>query len=117
MAAIAFALPILPGQGRIIRRLSEDVLGSEPLQRAYEQSRRNLGITKEMVWLQPTPIGEMVIVYWESEDPQHVLREMAASQDLFDGRFRQFIERAAPAIDLSKEQPLPNKLLFEWQAS
>lgn len=117
MAAVAFALPILPGQGETIRRLSEEVSGSGPLRSAYEESRRSLGITAEKAWLQPTPIGEVVIVYWESDDPQRVLRTIASSQDEFDRRFRQFIETAAPAMDLSQEQPLSNELLFEWHAS
>jgi hypothetical protein len=58
-----------------------------------------------------------VIVYWETENPQNVLREMANSQDEFDSQFRQFIENSAPAIDLSQEQPLSNELLFEWPPS
>jgi hypothetical protein len=117
MPAFAFGLPVLPGQEGTIRRMSEEVLNSDSLQNAYAQSRRNLGITKEMVWLQRTPIGEMVIVYWETENPQNVLREMANSQDEFDSQFRQFIENSAPAIDLSQEQPLSNELLFEWPPS
>ena len=115
MAAVAFALPILPGQDEPIRRISEEVLRSGSLRNAYEESRRSLGITKEMAWLQRTPTGEVVIVYWETEDPQRVLRTMADSQDEFDRRFIQFIESSAPAIDLTAEQPLSNELLFEWQ--
>jgi hypothetical protein len=117
MPAFAFGLPVLPGHEETIRRMSEEVAGSESLQNAYAQSRRNLGITKEIMWLQRTPIGEMVIVYWETENPQKVLREMANSQDEFDSRFRQFIENAAPAIDPSQQQPLSNELLFEWPRS
>ena len=116
MPAVAFALPVLPGQEEKVRRLGEGVLTSGPLRDAYEESRRNLGITREMAWLQPTPVGDMVIVYRESDDPQYVLREIAASQDHFDSRFRQFMQSSAPALDLASEQPLANKLLFEWQA-
>jgi hypothetical protein len=114
MAAFAFSLPILPGQEEIIRRMGEAV--SEDLREEYEGSRRRLGISEEKVWVQRTPIGQTIIVYWETEDPQRILREMAASQDEFDKRFRQLIETAAPAIDLTKAQPLSNELLFEWSA-
>jgi hypothetical protein len=117
MPAVAFALPVLPGQEETIKQMSEEVLGSGPLREAYEQSRRNLGITREMAWLQPTPLGDMMIVYWESDDPQYVLREIASSQDQFDSRFKQFIQSSAPTIDFAREQPLSNSLLFEWQAS
>ncbi|HLL39486.1 MAG TPA: hypothetical protein VK359_03045 [Rubrobacteraceae bacterium] len=116
MAAVACALPILPGHEENVRRLSEEVLASRELRDAYEESRWNLGIIREMAWLQPTPVGDMVIVYWESDDPQHVLREMAASQDQFDSRFRQFVQGSVPDMDPVSEQPLANKLLFEWQA-
>jgi hypothetical protein len=54
-------------------------------------------------------------VYWEAEDPQHTLREIANTQDEVDKRFRQVVENAAPAIDLSKENPFSNELLFEWR--
>lgn len=117
MSAIAFALPILPGQEEAIRRTSEEVSGSGPLRSAYEGSRQSLGITEEKVWLQQTPIGEMIVVYWETDDPQRALREMADSQDQFDNQFKQLIESAAPALNLSDERPLPNELLFEWSAS
>lgn len=114
MPSVAFALPVLPGQGGTIRRMSEEVSGSETLRRAYARSRQNLGIARELVWLQSTPIGEMVIVYWETDDPQHVLREMADSQDEFDARFRRLIEGSAPSLDLQQDRPLSNTLLFEW---
>ncbi len=116
MTAVAFALPVLPGQEENMRRLSEEVLASGQLRDAYEESRRKLGITREMAWLQPTPVGDMVIVYWESDDMQYVLREIAASQDHFDSRFRQFIQSSVPGMGFPSEEPLANQLLFEWQA-
>lgn len=45
-----------------------------------------------------------------------MLCEMAASQDQFDSRFRQFVQSSVPTMDLISEQPLANQLLFEWQA-
>ncbi len=116
MTAVAFALPILPGQEENMRRLSEEVLASGQFRDAYEESRRKLGITRGMAWLRPTPVGDMIIVYRESDDLQYLLREIAASQDHFDSRFRQFIQSSVPGTDLPAEEPLANKLLFEWQA-
>jgi len=40
---------------------------------------------------------------------------MADAQDEFDKQFRELIESAAPAIDLAKDNPLSNELLFQWQ--
>ncbi len=117
MGSFAFALPIIPGQEEVVRRLSEAVSDSGDLREGYERSRERLGITEEKVWVQRTPIGWSMIVYWETDDPQRTLREMAGSQDEFDEQFRKIIKTAAPAIDLSAEQPLSNELLFSWHAS
>ena len=115
MAAVAFALPILPSQEELARSMGEAVLGSGGLRARYEESRKRLGIREGAVWIQSTPIGASIIVYWETEDPQRTLREIADSQDQVDKKLRQVIENAAPAINWSKESPLSNELLFEWQ--
>src|ERR671912_2389520 len=99
MAAVAFALPILPGQEDLVRSFGEAVSGSGGLRGEYEESRKRLGIREEKVWVQRTPIGASIIVYWETEDPQRTLREMAESQDRVDQKFRELIEDAAPALD------------------
>ncbi len=115
MAAFAFALPILPGQEDLVRSSLEVVSGSGELREEYEQSRKRLGIREEKVWIQRTPIGASIIVYWETDDPQRTLREIADSQDEVDKRFKELIENAAPALDLSQDAPLSNELLFELQ--
>jgi hypothetical protein len=114
MAAVAFTLPILPGQEDLVKSMGEAVSGSGVLREEYEESRKRLGIREEKVWIQRTLIGASIIVYWETEDPQRTLREIAASQDEVDKRFKQIVENAAPAINLSQENPLSNELLFEW---
>ena len=113
MASLAAALPILPGQTEVVRRMSEEALG--PRRSEYEESRRRLGITKEMAWIQHTPMGDMVIVYWEAENPQRILEQMARSHDQFDEWFRQFIQNAH-GLDITQEQPPANELVFDWQA-
>jgi hypothetical protein len=69
------------------------------------------------VWVQTTPIGEALIVYWETDDPQRTLRSIADSQDELDKEFRQIIKAAAPAINFGQEQPLANELLYSWERS
>ena len=116
MASFAFVLPILPGQEENIRRVSEAIGGSGPLREKYEASRRPLGINEEKVWVPRTHIGQALVVYWETDDPQRALREMADSQDEVDNMLKQFIETTAPALDLTKEQPLSNELILDWPA-
>ena len=114
MAAFAFTLPILPGQDGFVRSIGEALSGSGELQEAYEESRRTLGIREEKVWVQETPIGQALVVYWETEDPQRTLRGLAESQDEIVERFRNLITSAAPALNLSGDKPITSELLFSW---
>jgi uncharacterized protein YdaL len=114
MAAFAFTLPILPGQDKMVRSMGEVLSGSGELQEAYEASRITLGIREEKIWVQKTPIGQALVVYWETEDPQRTLRQLANFQDESVGRFRELIMSAAPALNLSEEQPVSSELLFSW---
>ena len=114
MASFAMALPILPGQAEGIRRMREEALG--PRRSEYEESRGRMGVTKEKAWVQPMPMGEVVLVYWEVEDPQRALRQMAESQDQFDVWFRQFIQDVH-GVDIAREQPPSSELVFDWEAS
>ena len=75
-----------------------------------------MGINEEKVWFPRTPIGHALVAYWETDDPQRALREMADSQDEVDNMLKQFIETTAPALDLTKEQPLSNELILDWPA-
>ncbi len=117
MAAFAFTLPILPGQEEVVRRIGEAVSGQGELREAYEESRRRLGISEERVWVQRTPIGQALVVYWATDDPQRTLRDIANAQDEFGKQFKRLIQTTTPALDLSGEQPLSNELLFSWQLS
>jgi len=83
-------------------------------QRRVRTVQEEAGYWGEKVWVQRTPIGASIIVYWETDDPQRTLREIADSQDEVDRRFKELIENAAPALDLSEENPLSNELLFEF---
>src|ERR671917_1134937 len=114
MAAVAFALPTLPGQEDLVKSMGEVVSGSGELREGYEESRKRLGIREEKVWVQRTPIGASITVYWETDDPQRTLREIADSQDQVDKRFKEVLENAAPVLDLSQDRPLSNELLFEF---
>lgn len=114
MTAFAFTLPILPGQDGAVRSMQEALMGSGELQEAYEASRRTLGIREEKVWVQKTPIGQALVVYWETEDPQRTLRGLADSHDEVVERFKALVMSVAPALNLSGGQPISSELLFSW---
>ena len=108
-----FAMPLVPGQAATVRRMHQEALGAR--RGEYEESRRRLGITEERAWIQSTPMGDMVLVYLEAEDPQRALQGMAESQEPFDVWFRQYIQDAH-RVDITREQASPPEPAFEWRA-
>src|SRR5260221_6133143 len=87
MARYAFPVPVLPGK---VARSVSDVYNGR--QAEYEESRRQKGITLERVSAMPTPMGEFVIVYLESEeDFAATMTLIAMSQLPVDRDFRSAI--------------------------
>ena len=65
------------------RRFLQELSGSR--YEEYAESRRRLGISAESVWLVPKRSGGGVaVVFFEAEDPERALRELAASDAPFD---------------------------------
>ena len=86
MQCIAFAAPVLPGKTGADRAAMASVQGERKA--AYESSRERHGITREAVWIQPTPGGDVAVVYLEAEDLPAAL---GSSRDPFDSWFRDVI--------------------------
>ena len=53
MTAITFAVPILPGKTEAWKQAVSEIHG--PRKNEYEESRRRMGVTREVVSLQPSP--------------------------------------------------------------
>ena len=81
MSIVAMAMPILPGKLEEWRRFSGELMGAR--HGAYEASRRRLGV-REHSFLQHTPMGDLLIIVWEGENPMAAMAALAASRDPFD---------------------------------
>jgi hypothetical protein len=103
MAAIAFSAPILPGKSERYRKFAHEV---ERRRSEYEASRKRLGITKEMAWIQATPQGDVAVVYFEAADPERAMQGLATSQDAFDVWFRAYT-LDVHGLDLTQPPPGP----------
>ncbi|HZT06413.1 MAG TPA: hypothetical protein VFC51_05240 [Chloroflexota bacterium] len=115
MASIAFAFPLLPGKADAGRRFAAEVLG--PRRREWEESERRLGITRENWYLQPSPNGDMVIVYFEASDPAQSLGAFSQSQAPFDLWFKQQVQDLC-GVDMNQPPAgPPPEAFFEWSAS
>jgi hypothetical protein len=117
MAAFTFAALILPGKQEAWRRFMQEILESRNGE--HEESRRCLGITRELVWFVQTSLGEMAIVYLETEDQEReqVVVNMAASPLPFDRWFRQQLVELL-GVDVTHSSPRSSsELVFEWYSA
>ena len=61
MQTIAFAAPMLPGKTETDREAMASCTNGER-KAEHEASRRRAGITRESVWIQSTPNGDLAVV-------------------------------------------------------
>ena len=112
--AFAFATPIVPGKSEVLRQFTEEMEG--PRRNELEESRRRLGMTAERAWIQETPQGDIVIVYWEVEDVQRALEGMRESEEPFDKWFRQKVGEIHQ-VDLTQAPDrAPPEKIMDWEA-
>ncbi len=102
MASLAIAAPILPGKAEDFRRFAKEAVVTR--RKEYEEYRRRYSLTKELAWIQQTPMGDMLIVLLEADDPVRANQAFAASKDPYDLWFKQQVG-AITGIDFN--QPIP----------
>ncbi len=115
MASLASAFPILPGKTEQWKHFSQEMVG--PRHSAYETSRKRLGITREVAYLQQTPQGDLAVVYIEAQNISRAFEGLGSSQEPFDVWFR---EQAKQIHGVDFSEPLPGPLpeaIVDWRAS
>jgi hypothetical protein len=109
MAAIGFMLPLLPGKTDDDREAMASCWHGQR-RAAFDASRRRHGISREVVWLQHTPNGDVVVVYLEADDLSAAFKGVATSQEPFDRWFREHV-RDVHGVALEEEFPPPEQIL------
>jgi hypothetical protein len=109
MQTIGFIAPLLPGKTEADRSAMISCWRGER-QNAYEVSRRRLGINREAIYIQQTPIGDVAVVYWEADDIEAVFKGMATSDDAHDVWFRDHV-RQVHGINVEDGFPPPEQVL------
>jgi hypothetical protein len=84
MALLALAIPILPGKTPEWRAWMEELNG--PRQQEFADSRKKVGL-RERTFLQSTPMGDLVIVTLEGDDPGRTFGELMSATDAFSTWF------------------------------
>lgn len=111
MANYCFAVPILPGELDALKAWQKTGIQGN---RAHDEVFRAAGITREQVWLEHTPDGDLAVVSLEVKDPVKALPAVAASKHPWAAQFRAFVLKAH-GIDIAKPMP-PNEMLVDWKS-
>ena len=106
---MAFAVPILPGKTETERAALESC-GSGERQADHAASRARAGITREAVWIQSTPGGDVAVVLLEGDDIGAAMGAFATSQEPFDAWFRDVL-MDVHGIDLAGDAPGAEQIL------
>ena len=108
---MAFAAPLQPGMTDAARRFAQEAYVTRKAE--MTESRSTKGLIRERVFLNQTPMGDIVVVYLEGTDPADANRQFAASQSPFDRWFKDRCKEIfAPYINF--DNPVPaNEEVFD----
>ena len=114
MECITWFAPILPGKLDEWKSIIEEIQG--PRKEEHRRSRERMGLTREVVSHMPTPQGDFVCLFHESEDLAASFQSVADSDDPHDQWFREKIQEVhGITLDMLKG-PLPASLAFDYKA-
>src|SRR3954468_1669130 len=106
---LAFAVPILPGKTDADRTAMESCRDGDR-KADHAASRARAGITRESVWIQSTPGGDVAVVVLEADDGGAGMGAVDGYQEPFDVWFREVLQYV-PGIDLSDGFPPPEQVM------
>jgi hypothetical protein len=96
----------MPGKAKVWREAMAELKG--PRGREHEEARRRVGITREFVCLQETPIGHLAVVYLEGPDPMSSVRRYIDNPDHpFDQWFLENVLKKCHGVKDSDPVPSP----------
>jgi hypothetical protein len=106
----AFAAPLQPGKADAARAFAREAYTTRQAELA--ESRSSKGLTREQIFLNQTPAGDLVVVYLEGADPVDGNRQFAASNTPFDRWFKDESKKIFPGF-VNFDQPVPaNEEIF-----
>jgi len=103
MALLAMAIPIVPGKTEQWVKFTGELKGARRAD--FIASRKRLGI-RERTFLQKTPMGDLVVVTLEGDDPAGAFQKFGAGTDEFTKWFLSNVA-AIHGMDLTKPPPGP----------
>jgi hypothetical protein len=112
MALIAFLAPILPGKREQWDQFIGELNGARKAD--FDASRQSRGV-HERTFMQETPMGDIVIVTIEGDDPMGFMTSFASSDDEFTRWFVQQVQEIH-GFDLREPPPSVPRLVADSAA-
>jgi hypothetical protein len=111
---MAVAFPITPGKTAEWQAFMAELNG--PRRQEFADARRRAGV-HERTFLQATPMGDLVIVTLEGDDPARSFGQMMAAKDAFTTWFLERV-KAVHGVDLTVPMTeAPSKLIVDSEAA
>jgi len=112
MAVFNGAFPVLPGKVDEMRRFASKLSGER--QASFDAHHRRAGNVRETLSLQETPMGALLLVWFEG-DIEKAFTDLATAKDEFGVWFRDRVQEIT-GIDLSAPASGLPELLVDWNA-
>lgn len=112
MPEFSFVAPLVKGKTEAWKKAVAEMNG--PRKAAHRESRKKLGIKREHVSLQHTPMGDMVVVHMEAADP-NVMGAMLTSGSEFDTWFRNAVLVDTHGMDPKAPPPPPVEVILDYR--
>jgi hypothetical protein len=90
MIAIMTSIPLLPGKSEAWRRWVQELQGSHHPE--YDAALRRWGISHTRFWISEAMDSEVVVTYFEVQDPETLSDMLEMSQHPFDVWYRQKLQ-------------------------
>ena len=109
MALMAVAFPIAPGKIDDWRKFIAELNGARRAE--FLASRKGMGV-RERTFLQPTPMGDLVVVTLEGDDPGTAFGKFVNSTDPFTKWFLEQV-KDVHGVDLkhAASGPMPQQVI------
>lgn len=109
---LAFAAPLRPGKADAGRQFAQEAFVNRKTE--LTESRLAKKGLREEVFLNQTPMGDIIVVNVEGDDPLEENRQFAASNSPYDRWFKDRCKEIFPEY-VDFDQPVPaNEELFSW---
>jgi hypothetical protein len=114
MAIFNGAFPVLPGKVEEARAFAKETIGQR--RTGFDESQKRGGITRETWSIQEMPDGSAVVLVWfESPDPEKSFTELAQDPSDFAVWFRSRVKEVS-GVDLTESQEGGPELVLDWSA-